>query len=432
MSVCVCMRTCVHACVRACVRACMCACVCVFVCGDVSMCVCMCMCVPACLSVCVCMHACVRACVQACMRAPPAPPPQDTSPGMTATRATCLTCCTMIQHHPDAIVQSAAIACLQRLQVFAPLYVDLGSVVPRLCTDLDSPHLLLRRAAANCLRQFTQREPKTVWTICLQALGGESEETEGLERLVLAKLDAESDPKLREDLREVLFSLLTSLAPEDPTKWLLFCNNVLSASEQGSAGREGEPPSLVGAGRPEGDEDEDMAKFTMGEEPQPLTKISPRWPTKVFAVECSRKIYAVCRSDPAHFDLVLAMRRTRTKEGRWRLPMWPMPVSHPLCPPPPSSGGYLVMHLSELVRTSFIAATASVDQLKLAGYEALRVGLSPSSSLPPSLPSSLPPFLPPSLPPSLSPSSSHSLPHSPTLSPYNPHSCGRKYVLVAV
>ena len=39
----------------------------------------------------------------------------------------------------------------------------------------------------------------------------------------------------------------------------------------------------------------------------------------------------------------------------------------------PLSGDYLVMHLSELVRTSFIAATASVDQLKLAGYEALRV-----------------------------------------------------------
>lgn len=36
-------------------------------------------------------------------------------------------------------------------------------------------------------------------------------------------------------------------------------------------------------------------------------------------------------------------------------------------------GDYLVMHLSELVRTSFIAATASVDQLKLAGYQALQV-----------------------------------------------------------
>lgn len=33
------------------------------------------------------------------------------------------------------------------------------------------------------------------------------------------------------------------------------------------------------------------------------------------------------------------------------------------------------MHLTELVRTSFISATASVDQLKLAGYEALRVSV---------------------------------------------------------
>ena len=32
-----------------------------------------------------------------------------------------------------------------------------------------------------------------------------------------------------------------------------------------------------------------------------------------------------------------------------------------------------MMHLSELVRTSFIAATASVDQLKLTGYQSLQV-----------------------------------------------------------
>lgn len=57
-------------------------------------------------------------------------------------------------------------------------------------------------------------------------------------------------------------------------------------------------------------------------------------------------------------------------------------------------GDYLVMHLAELVRTSFIAATASVDKLKLAGYQALRVILIPHPHL-----HSL--FLPPSLPPSL-------------------------------
>ena len=44
-------------------------------------------------------------------------------------------------------------------------------------------------------------------------------------------------------------------------------------------------------------------------------------------------------------------------------------------------GDYLVMHLSELVRTSFIAATASVDQLKLAGYEALQVRISNNNNI---------------------------------------------------
>ena len=50
-------------------------------------------------------------------------------------------------------------------------------------------------------------------------------------------------------------------------------------------------------------------------------------------------------------------------------------------------GDYLVMHLAELVRTSFIAATASVDQLKLAGYQALRVRNTLTFTLP------LPPVL---------------------------------------
>ena len=40
-----------------------------------------------------------------------------------------------------------------------------------------------------------------------------------------------------------------------------------------------------------------------------------------------------------------------------------------------AGNSYLVLHLSELVRTSFISATANVDQLKLAGYEALQVSM---------------------------------------------------------
>ena len=36
-------------------------------------------------------------------------------------------------------------------------------------------------------------------------------------------------------------------------------------------------------------------------------------------------------------------------------------------------GDYLVLHLSELVRSSFIAATGSVDQLRSCGLETLEV-----------------------------------------------------------
>ena len=265
------------------------------------------------------VHQCLGKCLSALLTTL-GPELQDTSRSMSTTRSTCLACCSIVQNHPDAIVQSAAIACSQQLQLFAPQYVSLPDVVPLLCRNLDSAHLLLRRAAANCLRQFTQRDPNTVWNLAKMVWNEDSAqngtEERGLEHVVLAKLDSENDQKLCVDLREILFSLLTSLAPEDPMKWLQLCNSVLAAvneqSGQGQlAGRE-ESHQTEGGGDVM---DEDLAKFTTGEEQQPATKISPRWPTKEFAIECSRKIYNVCKSDPAHFDLSLAQQRKRQKGG---------------------------------------------------------------------------------------------------------------------
>ena len=219
-------------------------------------------------------------------------------------------------------IRERVVGLLPRLQVFAPQYVSLAEVVPVLCRNLDSAHLLLRRAAANCLRQFTQRDPNTVWNLARAVWNGDSRngkgtEECGLEQVVLAKLDSETDRKLCEDLREILFSLLTSLAPEDPMRWLQLCNGVLAAvkdqSQQGQ--QEGGVSGSGSAHQGEGEMDEDLAKFTTGEEQQPATRISPRWPTKEFAVECSRKIYNVCKSDPAHFDLSLALKRKEQKGG---------------------------------------------------------------------------------------------------------------------
>ena len=255
------------------------------------------------------VHQCLGKCLSSLITTL-GPELQDTSSSMNSTRKVCLSCCDIIQEHPDAIVQSAAIGCLQQLQLFAPQYVSLTTSVPRLCDNLDSGHLLLRRAAANCLRQFAQREPKTIWTLSLK-----EDQEKGLEHTVLSKLDVETDAKLREDLGEILFSLLTSLAPEDPMKWLLLCNGVLSATgDQLVSNLEGEAMTSTMQ-----DEDEDAAKFTTGEseESRRATKITPRWPTKVFAVECSRKIYMVCKSDPAHFELSLAQKKKTETGGKW-------------------------------------------------------------------------------------------------------------------
>ena len=136
----------------------------------------------------------------------------------------------------------------------------------------------------------------------------------GLEHTILSKLDIETDSKLRYDLMETLFSLLTSLAPSDPMKWLTLCNNVLSTTGQQTEDTNAqEAPgtsvysmvivvTYLGAQ----DEDEDMAQFTSSPATTSPTTIAPRWSTKEFAVQCSRKIYSVCRNDPKHFNLEMA------------------------------------------------------------------------------------------------------------------------------
>ena len=289
------------------------------------------------------VHQCLAKCLSALITTL-GPELQISSSSITALRQMCLVCCEIVQQHPDAIVQSAAIGCLQQVQLYAPQFVSLPSLLPSLINSLDSSHLLLRRASAICLRQFCQREPKVVWNITSSSLDGQMT---NLEKKLLGMLDIEVDSEFQFNLKEIIFSLVTSLAPEDPMHWLRLCNGVLSAAN---------PPTAQEAAAPSGkeaeeDEDDDT-RFTTGEETVVLTKMSPRWPTKVFTVECSRKIYAVFKNSPAHFDLTLA-RRCREEKG----------------------GDYLVMHLSELVRTSFIAATASVNQFRLAGYQALQVSL---------------------------------------------------------
>lgn len=74
----------------------------------------------------------------------------------------CMTACSVMQNHPDALVQSEAIYCLQQLHIFAPNFLNLSLFIPQICKTLFSKHLLLRRASVACLRQLAQREAKEV------------------------------------------------------------------------------------------------------------------------------------------------------------------------------------------------------------------------------------------------------------------------------
>lgn len=57
----------------------------------------------------------------------------------------------------------------------------------------------------------------------------------------------------------------------------------------------------------DGEPDDDQTEFHAAEDTTTHPAVQPRWPTRVFAAECVRKIIAVCElNKSAHFDLVQA------------------------------------------------------------------------------------------------------------------------------
>lgn len=97
--------------------------------------------------------------------------------------------------------------------------------------------------------------------------------------------------------------------------------------------------------------DDDQAEFHTEEETTTRSPVQPRWPTRVFAAECVRKIIATCESaGSAHFDLVQA-KELQFNRGKH---------------------DFLVLHLSDLIRMAFIAATSDSDPLRLEGLKTLQ------------------------------------------------------------
>ncbi|KRX92304.1 HEAT repeat-containing protein 5B, partial [Trichinella pseudospiralis] len=281
---------------------------------------------------------------------------QNSVGSILRVRSNFLVISAIMSAHPDPFVQAQSIGCYQQLYLFAPRHVDLSLLVRRLCSLFTSCHLILRRAAFSCLRQLVQREARQVHQH-VQALIPEGlsaakdsvlPET-GLEGALFAALDDEDDPSAVSDLKEILLNLVQSLGSENLAHWLELCKDVVASADCNQS-------KEVPVAQEEQHED-DAWHVAQSDREQ---ERSSRWPSRVFAVQLVQKLITACEGERAHFDLALA--KELQMNGR--------------------KSDYLVLHLSDLVRMSFMAATSNCTELRLAGLSCLKNVISKFADVP--------------------------------------------------
>uniref|UniRef100_A0A671VDE9 HEAT repeat-containing protein 5B n=1 Tax=Sparus aurata TaxID=8175 RepID=A0A671VDE9_SPAAU len=301
------------------------------------------------------VHQCLGRCLGALITTV-GPELQGNGATISTIRSSCLVGCAIMQDHSDSLVQAAAISCLQQLHMFAPRHVNLSSLVPCLCVHLCSSHLLLRRAAVACLRQLAQREAAEVcaYAMSLAKRAGDSKDAT-INTVTLIKLDWRAFCLACWIGRRIGSCVLTSM-----THWATCCHLLLWKSFHvgGAVVFEVEKDEEDSEKKDEMDDD---TMFTgLGEDDKSKPSVAPRWVTRVFAADCLCRIILLCENDKAHFDLAAA-RSAKAKNPK---------------------GDLLVLHLSDLIRMAFMAATDHSNQLRMAGLQALEDIIKKFASVP--------------------------------------------------
>uniref|UniRef100_A0A7E4VHX8 HEAT repeat-containing protein 5B n=1 Tax=Panagrellus redivivus TaxID=6233 RepID=A0A7E4VHX8_PANRE len=297
---------------------------------------------------------------------------------MDNARSSFLIASSMMFEHPDPLVKAEALGCFQQLHLFAPRFVQLDRLVTNICHLLSNPHLVLRKAAVACLRQLLQREVKEVREHAQSLIPvGMMDKSKaeacplpetGLEGALFELLDTETDPELRVHIKEALNFLVQATSGELLSHWLTMCKDILASTSGADVSRstivideKGLPaaPNASGGGLAGGADDEegttgdddDSLAIASAQDSRSREKVLPRWPSRVFAFEIVRKLMGVCDTERAHLDFALAKELQTTGAGR---------------------PDYLVLHLADLVRMSFMGATSDNDELRLAGLASLQ------------------------------------------------------------
>ncbi|KAI9492675.1 hypothetical protein BDB00DRAFT_420321 [Zychaea mexicana] len=294
-------------------------------------------------------------------------------------RELCLNMVEELKLEPDERVNVEAIRCIQHFLMFAPQHLNTQELVPYLQSQIVSLHLPLKKAAVTCLYQLVQRDAELVFKAAQP----------GLDTELFKMLD--TDPGLS-DVKNVIRSWLKETALHEPSVWVNITKRIMSGTNKpdktkpgAGAASELDPPVDPGRGGSfdgpaglndneddfddDGFGDDDGAGF--GDEGQVditttvadasgmtsrLTvnvEIPPRWRTQLFALQCLQKTIEMISSSGTreHFDLIYA--RARRQQAGF--------------------GDYLVFRVPDLIKLSFTAATAHVDELRLAGISLLRM-----------------------------------------------------------
>ncbi|EFO83913.1 hypothetical protein CRE_14875 [Caenorhabditis remanei] len=303
--------------------------------------------------------------------------PELSCPGVIdGVRTSLLAACAIQLSHSDPFVQAEAISGLQQMHLFAPRYVHMAQLVIDISSLLSSTHLVIRKQAVSCLRQLVQRESKEVRNHAQILVPQGIVETNkkkfalpetGLEGALFGMLDTETNKELRIHLQETLISLVQGTSGELLNNWLMLCKEILATSnDHGGLTRKKEEKKEKLEEDADDDDDEDGDDDTnlagissLMEEDK--GKVQPRWPTKVFTMEIVNRLMSVCDTERAHLDMALAKELQITSGGK---------------------NDYLVLHLSDLVRMSFMAATSDNSLLRIAGLKSLEEVIIRFSSCP--------------------------------------------------
>ncbi|KAJ3334341.1 hypothetical protein HDU76_000034 [Blyttiomyces sp. JEL0837] len=268
---------------------------------------------------------------------------------LSQARDSCFSFFEELKADTDPFVIVEAIGCIQQFINFATKYVDVPTLMPFLQNQLTGDNkyqiFLTRKAAITCLYQLTQRDPGLVLAAT----------NRNLEEQLFALLDVEPDPVIRDEIKDILISLLRHVCPTNPSRWIDLCKGILA---KGGFTTSANAPAAT-ATRLEDDDDDkdgeaaDAAPSKVDPKQHSTTQafivsLIPRWQTQTFALSCLRKVLAVAINSgiPEHVNFALAREKTAAN---------------------PAHCDYLVMRIAELIRLSFNSSTSTIDNLRLEG-----------------------------------------------------------------